>query len=129
MPQSLDRPSLEQIRIGLTNRRAELIRDRSSLAELTVPQLPDPVDELAAASARDVALDSVNRRGLLLAQVEQALRRLANGEYGFCVECRAPVALNRLEALPWAALCLPCQEIADAKKPPATGPSNFEDAA
>lgn len=43
------------------------------------------------------------------ADIEAALRRLADGTYGVCERCERPVARERLEALPHARLCAPCQ--------------------
>ncbi|MEJ1193214.1 TraR/DksA family transcriptional regulator [Pseudarthrobacter sp. CCNWLW207] len=41
-----------------------------------------------------------------LAQVEAALQRLADGTYGVCAVCGAPIAEGRLEARPWTPYCL-----------------------
>ena len=46
-----------------------------------------------------------------LAAVLAALRRLAGGTYGRCVECRRPIAQARLTALPEAAHCAPCAQL------------------
>ncbi len=48
----------------------------------------------------------------LLRDLEDALRRLASGDYGVCQGCREPIAAKRLEALPWARFCVTCQEAA-----------------
>ena len=45
----------------------------------------------------------------LLAQVEAALQRLDEGTYGICARCGQPIAEERLEALPYATLCITCQ--------------------
>ena len=42
----------------------------------------------------------------LIAEVEAALRRIEDGTYGTCVVCGKPVAEERLEAVPWATLCI-----------------------
>jgi RNA polymerase-binding protein DksA len=44
----------------------------------------------------------------LLNQVESALSRMANGTYGICESCGKPIAIERLEALPYATTCLAC---------------------
>lgn len=44
-----------------------------------------------------------------LADVDAALARLDAGTYGTCTGCGHAVAPERLEALPWAALCIDCQ--------------------
>jgi DnaK suppressor protein len=48
----------------------------------------------------------------LLRELEDALSRLARGDYGICQGCRQPIPAKRLEALPWARFCLVCQEVA-----------------
>jgi DnaK suppressor protein len=40
--------------------------------------------------------------------IDQALERLDTGTYGRCVTCGTPIPAERLEAVPWAALCVPC---------------------
>lgn len=45
--------------------------------------------------------------------IREAQERLANGTYGTCQRCGRPIAPERLEAIPWAAYCIECQEIVD----------------
>jgi DnaK suppressor protein len=56
---------------------------------------------------RDLALRDHNRQHL--AAIDAALARLDAGTYGGCTSCHQPIAPARLEALPWAALCIECQ--------------------
>ena len=51
---------------------------------------------------------SSSARGLLTL-VQAALRRDDEGDFGLCVECGEPVQKKRLEAVPYAGHCLPCQ--------------------
>ena len=44
-------------------------------------------------------------------EIESALHRIAEGNYGFCVDCGDPVPLRRLDVVPWAARCTACQEV------------------
>ena len=43
-----------------------------------------------------------------VAEIDQALERLDAGTYGRCVSCSRPIPDERLAAVPWAALCVPC---------------------
>ena len=45
-----------------------------------------------------------------LRQVDEALERLKDGEYGICLECAGQIAPRRLQAIPWASYCVHCQE-------------------
>jgi DnaK suppressor protein len=49
----------------------------------------------------------------LLQLVDEALNRIEQGNYGECVHCGGPVEVKRLEAVPWARHCIPCQEKQD----------------
>jgi DnaK suppressor protein len=42
----------------------------------------------------------------LIAEVDGALRRIEDGTYGTCVVCGRPIGEERLEAVPWATLCI-----------------------
>ena len=51
----------------------------------------------------------------LLKEVESALARFEDGTYGLCRDCGCPIDLARLEALPYAQLCLECQSKQERK--------------
>jgi RNA polymerase-binding protein DksA len=44
----------------------------------------------------------------LLAAIDAALTRIDDGTYGTCTNCGRQIAIERLEALPWAELCIDC---------------------
>lgn len=45
-----------------------------------------------------------------LRMVEEALDRMESGDFGICMACEQPIPAKRLQALPWARYCVPCQE-------------------
>jgi RNA polymerase-binding protein DksA len=45
----------------------------------------------------------------VLAQMDAALLRIEDGTFGICANCGKPIAEERLEARPWASLCIDCQ--------------------
>jgi RNA polymerase-binding transcription factor DksA len=57
---------------------------------------------------KDETLRALRRRRL--ERVEEALARMASGAYGICRRCGAPIPRERLEAVPWTALCAGCEE-------------------
>ena len=99
---------------------AERDRLRAGLAEgIEAPGQMTYGSQAAAASQvfeqqRDLALR--DKAAAQLEAVEAALERLDAGTYGRCVDCRAPVAPGRLEALPWAARCIDCQARHDRER-------------
>ncbi|BBJ45055.1 hypothetical protein SSPO_077730 [Streptomyces antimycoticus] len=86
----------EQLRqIAAAPRAEDLLRRRSAAqAEVHVK---------VAASAR-----------MVLADVEAALRRIAEGRYGACHLCRRPVERDRLMIVPQARYCARCQQVREA---------------
>jgi RNA polymerase-binding protein DksA len=58
---------------------------------------------------RDLALR--DRASSQLALVETALARIDAGTFGRCTRCGKPIALERLEALPWAEHCIGCARL------------------
>lgn len=57
----------------------------------------------------DVEQAILNNEQALLVEVQQALARIDNGTYGTCSNCGQPITEKRLEALPWATLCVTCE--------------------
>ena len=45
----------------------------------------------------------------VLADIHAALKRIEEGTYGICTNCGKPIAVERLEARPWATLCIDCK--------------------
>ena len=97
--------------------RAERARTFDELVDSDVVA-PEPMtygSQAAAASQvfaqqRDLALRDASERRLH--EVDAALARVEAGTYGVCRACGGPIADARLEAIPWAALCIDCQRAA-----------------
>ena len=110
---------LNEMKTRLKAKRAEL---RESIANLTEAH-PEPVGPIEASEGsqefEDVAVDFlemqqeqsilVNQQALLT-EVEDALKRIEDGTYGICVNCGRPIPEERLEAMPWAARDVKCEE-------------------
>jgi len=56
-----------------------------------------------------------SERGQLL-EIDEALRTLEKGDFGLCQMCGQPISKKRLEAVPWAAYCIDCQQKVEAEK-------------
>lgn len=76
----------------------------------------EDTDDWAVADAmagQDIAV--VSREVGEIAEVEAALRRIADGSYGRCGDCGAAIPLPRLDAYPAATRCIRCQEAAERR--------------
>ena len=100
-------------RAALEQKLAELtagFQDRSGLA---IENSADILDTIRMATDRDVLVQSMNINAQVLSDVREALTRLDNGEYGVCEDCDEAISPRRLQAIPWARVCVKCQEARD----------------
>jgi len=67
-------------------------------------------DQGSATFARELDMTLEDSAREMLAQVDAALARMDSGEYGKCKRCGADIPLARLEAVPYADLCIECKE-------------------
>ena len=93
--------------------RAELLDDANgTITGLSQENLhqPDQMDRAQIESNATLDLRTRDRERKLLQKIEAALRRIEDGNYGYCVETDEPINLRRLEARPIASLSLHAQE-------------------
>jgi len=110
-------PEGQRIAAQLRNRFAEVWTDlhrelgkhHEQQYEDLVQGVGDPEDAAAADVLVDLNLAEIDHDAEELKAIQDALARLARGEYGFCQRCGEEIAPARLEALPHATLCVRCQ--------------------
>jgi len=102
-----------QIEKKLRRKLLELAQDREAVQVLAAEMEPDPMDQASAAAESVLAVHNLNEECATQHAVAEALERLRRGEYGFCAGCGGPIGARRLRAVPWARLCLACQEEAE----------------
>ncbi|MBS0296968.1 MAG: RNA polymerase-binding protein DksA [Proteobacteria bacterium] len=71
---------------------------------------PDLVDRASSETDRALELRTRDRQRKLISKIDEALRRIEDGSYGFCEETGEPIGLARLEARPTATLSVEAQE-------------------
>jgi len=116
-PSTKDTRRTETLAAALHARRDEVAaRLRSGLASVREgegPQaragLPDDLDASADDLQREIAFATMQAQGEILQRIDEALRRLAQGQYGRCRECGDEIAEARLTALPFAVRCVDCE--------------------
>jgi DnaK suppressor protein len=109
----MTKTELNKYRNTLAAKQAELehvIRNREAI---TIEKSPDALDEVQHAAERELAIRNLDRESNLLRNVRAALRRIDEGTYGVCLHCEEDISPKRLNAVPWAAYCIQCQEMAD----------------
>ncbi len=66
------------------------------------------VSRIDAIQQQEMALAGQRRRQELLIKIEHALRRIENGDYGYCIKCEEEIATKRLELDPTILTCVRC---------------------
>lgn len=72
--------------------------------------IPDVADRASEETDRALELRTRDRQRKLVAKIDSALRRIDEGEYGYCEVTGEPISLKRLDARPTATMCLEAQE-------------------
>jgi DnaK suppressor protein len=106
----------QKVRARLEAKRAELQHEIAGLTlkEASSGQPGQGVEDTGetAQTFQEVQRDEsiLQNQRHLLADVEEALRRLQHGTYGRCLTCGQPIPERRLEAIPWAVRDVACEE-------------------
>ena len=104
---------LNKYKAMLEAKQAELaggLRNREGIA---IEKTADALDEVQLAGERELAIRNLDRESNLLRNVRSALARMTDGSYGTCLHCEEDISPKRLNAVPWTAYCIKCQEAAD----------------
>jgi DnaK suppressor protein len=103
----------QQLLATLQQKLIDLAGGAAGKESLAQERSCDPLDEAQAElslnlAVRQLSLDWETRRA-----VRAALDRIRSGEYGVCENCGEPIHAKRLEAVPWATLCVACQSLSE----------------
>ena len=93
-------------------KEAIIEESRATMAQLQVDSLrePDLADRASSETDWSIELRTRDRQRKLIAKIDSAIRRLYEGEYGYCEVTGEPISLARLEARPVATMTLEAQE-------------------
>tara|TARA_B100001175_G_scaffold313949_1_gene322407 strand:- start:2136 stop:2552 length:417 start_codon:yes stop_codon:yes gene_type:complete len=70
----------------------------------------DIVDQASSYTEKNVEMRAINRQIKLITKIDQAIKKIKDGTYGFCEETGEPIGIKRLIARPIATLCIAAQE-------------------
>ncbi|MEK7830812.1 MAG: TraR/DksA family transcriptional regulator [Acidobacteriota bacterium] len=71
----------------------------------------DPADKASNSYTKELLFSQSTNDRLILTQIEEAIQRIEDEEYGVCTNCGNEILPKRLEALPWVRYCINCQEL------------------
>jgi DnaK suppressor protein len=107
-------PELEALRTSILAKIAEAEASTIFLADATQPIEPSNalgrLTRMEAISEKSVNEAVHSRVKTRLEGLRNALNRIDQGSYGFCVRCKREIPFGRLDAMPEALICVPCAE-------------------
>ncbi|MFN3582973.1 RNA polymerase-binding protein DksA [Phenylobacterium sp.] len=104
---------LEYFKQKLLKWKEDILREsRETLSHLQseTENHPDLADRASSETDRALELRTRDRQRKLISKIDEALRRIEDGSYGYCEETGEPIGIARLEARPIATLSLEAQE-------------------
>ena len=107
---------LKQYKAVLMTLREAMVRKAKQREAIWVAQSNELMETAQLAVGRDFAIRALELENRCLRQVDAALKRIEEGEFGTCLECEGPISPKRLAAVPWATYCLRCQELDDRRQ-------------
>ena len=112
------KPKLEQI-AGRREALQQLLASATPTVtrdDIRIEQLPDAFDLVQSIAERELAITQLDQLSHATVEIKAALQRIDQGTYGVCEECEVPIAPRRLDAVPFARLCVACQQRLEANE-------------
>jgi DnaK suppressor protein len=109
----MSKEQLEHFRTILSSWKRDLMQevDRTMLhMKDEAANFPDPNDRATQESEFSLELRTRDRERKLIRKIDEALKRIEDGSYGYCLETGEPIGVKRLEARPVATLSVEAQE-------------------
>ena len=77
---------------------------------------PDPNDRATQESEFSLELRTRDRERKLIKKIDDSLKEIESGDYGFCESCGIEIGIRRLEARPTASLCIDCKTLDEIRE-------------
>ena len=100
---------------ALESKLEDLLSVSGGREELGIQQMADPLDQVRLSTDRDLAVETLNQQARSIRDIRAAVTRIENGSYGWCERCEEQIPAKRLDALPWARLCVNCQSAGESE--------------
>lgn len=110
---------------ALESKLTELVGLGGRREELQIDYLADPLDRVRSSTDREMAVQRFDQQTRLIHDIQSALDKIEDHTYGLYERCEEPMPRRRLDVVPWARFCVPCQAAEEAARQGAT----FEHAA
>jgi DnaK suppressor protein len=116
----MDAKKIKDIRRRLSseyeNRIKSINRNRTAAYEIKLENTEDEGDLATISHERELLYSLHESDFARLRFIREAMKAMDRGQYGECVRCGEEINVKRLEAVPWATMCLRCQEGIEADR-------------
>ena len=111
----MEKKKLKTYRERLTAERNALLgvvgRNEDYGREADIEATQDPADKASNSYTKELLFSQSTNDRIILAQIEEALQRIEDDEFGVCMNCHNEIQSKRIEALPWVRYCITCQDL------------------
>jgi DnaK suppressor protein len=113
----MDKKKLKIFHDRLVTERAALMgvvgRNEDYGREADIEATQDPADKASNSYTKELLFSQSTNDRQILMQIDEALQRIQDEEYGVCANCGNEIGPKRLEALPWVRFCITCQDLSE----------------
>ncbi|CAG1023178.1 RNA polymerase-binding transcription factor DksA [Patescibacteria group bacterium] len=110
---------LKHFEMILRNWKAELMNEVDRTVhhmQDDAANFPDPNDRATQESEFSLELRTRDRERRLIKKIDESLKAIESGDYGFCESCGIEIGIRRLEARPTATLCIDCKTLDEIRE-------------
>jgi DnaK suppressor protein len=115
----MDEAQLKHFETILKNWKAELMHEVDRTVHYMqddAANFPDPNDRATQESEFSLELRTRDRERRLIRKIDESLKAIESGDYGFCEACGIEIGIRRLEARPTATLCIDCKTLDEIRE-------------
>jgi DnaK suppressor protein len=115
----MNEAQLEHFQNILKNWKAQLMREVDRTVhhmQDDAANFPDPNDRATQESEFSLELRTRDRERRLIKKIDEALKEIESGDYGYCESCGIDIGIRRLEARPTATLCIDCKTLDEIRE-------------
>ncbi len=115
----MNEAQLEHFEKILNNWKADLMQEVDRTVhhmQDDAANFPDPNDRATQESEFSLELRTRDRERKLIKKIDEALKEIESGDYGYCESCGVEIGIRRLEARPTATLCIDCKTLDELRE-------------